>query len=185
MYTYCWSSTHKVFAEDQAVFNNPECLINPQYAAFATYIKTLKIYKCPADKGDHTRSYALNSWLNWQTPEGGGDFSMSPNYVHFRKSGDLSAAKPSELLLFVDVAPNWLCHSAFGIAMSGLYYHFPSQEHGRTGVISFTDGHVDSHRWMDDYTFKMANAGFVTHLNFAFSPGADLTWLRQHATVPK
>jgi prepilin-type N-terminal cleavage/methylation domain-containing protein/prepilin-type processing-associated H-X9-DG protein len=178
-------STHKVFADDQAVFNNPECLINPEYAAFATYLKSLKIYKCPADRGDHFRTYALNSWMNWQAPEGGGDFSMNSGYVNFRKSSDLSAAKPSEILLFVDVAPNWLCHSAFGIAMSGLYYQFPSLEHGRSGVISFADGHVDIHRWVDDYTLKMAKTGFVTHLNFAFSPNADLTWLRHHATVPK
>jgi prepilin-type N-terminal cleavage/methylation domain-containing protein len=178
-------STHKAFPADQAVFNNPECLLNPDYAAFANYIKVRKLYKCPADKSDHIRSYALNSWLNWQKPEGGGDFFMSSHYVNFRKSGELCAAKPSELLLFVDVAPNWLCHSAFGIAMSGLYYQFPSVQHGPSGVVSFADGHVDLHHWKDDYTFKMAKSPFVTHLNFTFEPYADLTWLREHATVPK
>ena len=178
-------STHKAFAADQMVFNNVECLINPDYAAFASYHKARGVYKCPADRSANIRTYGLNSWLNWETPADGGDFSMSPNYVNFRKTGDVAAAKPADLLLFVDVAPNWLCHSAFGITMSSLYYQFPSQQHGRSGVLSFADGHVDLHRWVDSYTIDMAKAGFVTHLNFAFSPYQDLAWLRQHATVPK
>ena len=178
-------STHKAFAEDQMVFNNPECLINSDYAAFASYHKALGLYKCPADRSPNIRSYGLNSWLNWEKPEDGGDFSMSPSYVNFRKSGDVAAAKSSDHLLFVDVAPNWLCHSAFGIAMSAFFYQLPSLEHGKSGVISFADGHVESHRWVEAATFDMAKAGFVTHLNFSFSSNEDLTWLRQHATVPK
>ena len=178
-------STHKAFPDDQAVFNNPDCLTSPSYAAFASYHKALGIYKCPADRSVNIRTYGLNSWLNWVTPEAGGEFSMSPDHVNFRKTGDVSAARSSDLLLFVDAAPNWLCHSAFGIAMSGLYYQFPSVEHGKSGVVSFADGHVDTHRWVAPYTFQMARAGFVTHLNFAFSPPEDLIWLRQHATVPK
>jgi prepilin-type processing-associated H-X9-DG protein len=69
--------------------------------------------------------------------------------------------------------------------MSAAYYQFGSVEHGDTGVLTFADGHAQIHRWRDPYTLQMARSGFVTHLNWAFSVGEDLKWLREHATVPK
>jgi prepilin-type N-terminal cleavage/methylation domain-containing protein len=183
-------ATHQVFAGHLEPFTDPKYLIDPQYAAFADYLKTPGIYKCPADRSTFNgqpkvRSYALNSYLNWAKPEDGGEFFKSSTHFNFRKTGDLSAAKPSDLLLFVDTAPNWLCHSAFGIAMSAMYYQFPSTEHGPAGALSFADGHVDVHRWRETYTFQMARTEFVTHLNWAFTPDQDLQWLREHATIPK
>jgi prepilin-type processing-associated H-X9-DG protein len=149
----------------------------------------LGIYKCPADRSTFNnqpkvRSYALNAFMNWEKPDAGGEFFMSSTHVNFHKTAEVAAAKPADLLLFVDTAPIWLCHSAFGIAMSAMYYQFPSIEHGDSGPLSFADGHVDTHRWRDAYTFQMARTPFVTHLNWA-SATPDLQWLRDHATVLK
>jgi prepilin-type N-terminal cleavage/methylation domain-containing protein/prepilin-type processing-associated H-X9-DG protein len=183
-------ATHKATGDEPAAFTDRKFLTDSRYAAFADYLKNPNIYKCPADRstyGDQPkiRTYGLNSYMNWTKPDGGGDFNLSTNHVNFRKSSDIAAAGPSDMLLFIDSAPNWICHSAFAISMSGLYYQFPSIEHGQVGAISFADGHVETHRWVDSYTFEMARAPFVTHLNFAFSPYQDLKWLREHATVPK
>jgi prepilin-type N-terminal cleavage/methylation domain-containing protein/prepilin-type processing-associated H-X9-DG protein len=183
-------ATHKFLGDEMLAFTDPKYLIDPRYAAFADYLKTAAIYKCPADRSEYggkpkVRSYALNGYLNWEKPAGGEDFSLSPAHVNFRKSADLSQAHPAELLSFVDTAPDSLCHSAFGVAMSSLYYHFPSIEHDHGGVVGFADGHVEYKRWRDAYTLQMARAPFVTHLNFAAEPYQDLKWLREHATVPK
>lgn len=182
--------THKAIGDETAAFTDTRFLIDPQYAAFADYLKSAAIYKCPADRsmyGDQpkVRTYGLNSYMNWTKPDGGGDFGISANHVNFRKSSDISAARPSDMLLFIDSAPNWICHSAFAIPMMNQFYQFPSAEHGRVGVLSFADGHVATHRWTDAYTLDTARAPFVTHLNFPPSPNADLDWLRAHATVPK
>ena len=182
-------TTHK-FGDEPQTFTDNKYLVSPEHAAFADYLKAPAVYKCPADHstyGDQPkiRSYGLNSYMNWSKPDGGGDFSFLGNYTHFRKSSDVAAGGPTDLLLFIDSAPNWICHSAFAISMAGLYYQFPTTEHGKAGVLSFADGHVDSHRWVDPYTFEMARSPFVTHLNFMFSPNQDLNWLRDHATVPK
>ena len=182
-------STHKFSAGESESFTNIDFLVNPRYAAFAGYVKNPGVYKCPADHSTFggqpkIRTYALNSYMNWVEPAGGGDFPLDAGYVNFGKTADVSAARSSEMILFVDTAPNWLCHSAFGIALTGLYYHFPSIEHGSAGPLSFADGHVESHRWLEGYTFSMARQPFVTHLNFV-SSGVDLKWLRAHATVPK
>ena len=183
-------ATHQNFPGQLPPFTDPQYLINPQYAAFADYLKGPAIYKCPADRSTlngqpKVRSYALNSYMNWEKPDGGGEFSQSPSHVNFHRAAQVAAAKPSDLLLFVDVAPNWICHSAFGIAMSAVFYQFPTVEHGESGPLSFADGRVDTHRWRDANTSSMAQADFVTHLNWSSSPNQDLTWLREHATIPK
>ena len=183
-------ATHKFIGDEMLAFTDPKYLIDPGYAAFANYLKTAAIYKCPADRSEYSgkpkvRTYALNGYLNWEKPAGGADFSLSSAHVNFRKTADVSAAHPAELLSFVDTAPVSLCHSGFGIAMSFQYYHFPSIEHDQGGVVSFADGHVEYKRWRDAYTLQMARAPFVTHLNMGFGSSADLNWLREHATVPK
>ncbi len=183
-------ATHKFIAGEFDSFTNVDYLISPKYAAFADYIKAPGVYKCPADRSTFAgqpkvRTYALNSYLNWVVPEGGGDFFQSTTHVNFRKISDVSAARPADLLQFVEAAPNWVCHSAFGISMSLTYYQFPAIDHANGGVLSFADGHVEHKRWRDAYTREMAVSAFVTHLNFTFESYADLNWLRDHATVKK
>ena len=183
-------ATHKYIGDEMLAFTDPKYLIDPHYAAFADYLKTPAIYKCPADRSEYNgmpkvRTYALNSYLNWEKPTNGGEFLLSPTHVNFHKTADVAAARPSALLSFIDTAPNFLCHSAFGIAMTTFYYHFPSIEHDQGGGAAFADGHVDYKRWRDAYTLQMARAPFVTHLNFTPDACPDLNWLREHATVPK
>jgi len=183
-------ATHRISTDELAAFTNTAFLTDPRYAAFADYLKAPGVYKCPADRSElggqpKIRSYGLNAFMGWEQPEGGGEFYMSPNHVNFHKTAEVATARPADLLTFVDVAPNWLCHSAFGIAMSAMYYQFPNTQHDRGAGLSYADGHVDWRRWRDAYTLEMARTDFVTHLNWAFSPYDDLKWLREHATVAK
>jgi prepilin-type N-terminal cleavage/methylation domain-containing protein/prepilin-type processing-associated H-X9-DG protein len=183
-------STHMAIADNPVAFTNQDCLTSPKYAAFADYLKGPQVYKCPADHSQFQgrpkiRSYGLNSFMNWCLPANGGEFNLNPAYLYFSKDADLAVAKPPELLLFVDIAPNWLCHSAFGITMGWAFYQYPSTEHFGRSVISWADGHVESHRWVDKETGEMGHTEFVTHLNQDYSSGTDRKWLRDHATVPK
>jgi prepilin-type N-terminal cleavage/methylation domain-containing protein len=182
--------THKSRPGETDSFTDPKFLIDPQYAAFANYLRAPGVYKCPADRSKFAdqakiRTYGLNSYLNWELPGDGGEFALSPNHINFRKQADLGRARPTDLLLFVESAPNWICHAGFGIAMSSLYYQFPAVHHAAGGVVSFADGHVEYKKWRDDYTRKMAPSAFVTHLNFHANSSADLKWLRERATVLK
>jgi prepilin-type N-terminal cleavage/methylation domain-containing protein/prepilin-type processing-associated H-X9-DG protein len=181
-------ATHAAAPEHRATLTNAALLTDPAVSAFAAYLPAAAVYKCPADRllidgAAKVRSYALNAYLGWTLPEGGGEFLLSPRHANFRTLAELAAATPSERLQFVDVAPEWLCHSAFGVAMSALFYQFPTVEHGDASPISFADGHVEVRRWRDPWTFQMARSRFVTHLNWAFRPSADLLWLREHASV--
>jgi prepilin-type N-terminal cleavage/methylation domain-containing protein/prepilin-type processing-associated H-X9-DG protein len=182
-------STHIPSGDNPVAFTNQDCLTSPKYAAFADYLKNPEIYKCPADHSmfqglPKVRSYGLNSSMNWCLPVTGSEFYMMPGFVNFVKDSDLAVAKSSDLLLFADIAPNWVCHSAFGIAMGYLYYQYPSTEHSGAGVVSWADGHVEVHRWIDPATRVNGQQPFLNHANLG-PTGPDLRWLRDHATVPQ
>lgn len=170
-------------------FTNEDCLRNDDYALFAGYVKSLGIYKCPADRQEpewqgvkytKLRSYSLNCYFGW--PAGS---EPSANYVTFRKQADVP--KPSELFTFVDGAPLNLCLPAFVFYGSTWFYHRPSAEHDGSGNLAFADGHVESHRWREAETIAAAKnggtAGDGGHFTFVSSGNTDLAWLREHASV--
>jgi prepilin-type N-terminal cleavage/methylation domain-containing protein/prepilin-type processing-associated H-X9-DG protein len=183
-------ATHQSILAHQQTFTNVDYLIKPEYAAFANYLRTPSIYKCPADRStiafnsrNHpkVRSYALNGFLGWTAPAGIVDYNH-PQFVNFRKSADLAEA--SETLLFLDAAPPSLCHAAFVIEMESYFYHVPSSEHGGSAVVSFTDGHAQPHRWKERDTVQRGRRPFITHQEVV-EPNPDITWLRTHATVSR
>ncbi len=192
-------TAHEPKADYVAMLTNVNFLLDRKQAAFADYLKTARIYKCPSDNhrieiGNKTyrnqRSYALNSHMGYW----GGPFS-SPNssrYVTFQKASELAAGSPADLLLFLDSNPYSICHSAFVVAYNvgadgepdGQYYHKPSAEHEGSGVLSFADGHIDIRKWKAPIKFDNAKNPFPGHLDQR--PGnPDLKWLRDRASILK
>ena len=123
---------------------------------------------------------ALNSCMGWQQPLG--SFN-SASRVIFQKSSEVEAVSVSQLLLFLDAAPGYLWHSAFVINPTW-YYHVPSTEHERSGVLAFADGHAETHRWQDAITLELGKTTYENHLQ-NFSERRDLDWLLEHATVKR
>ena len=174
-------------------FTNLDVLVDPKYAQFANYLKASAIYKCPSDRstvqlGDgkfpKVRSYALNSYMNWELPSPNNN---NPNYWTFVKQTDIAASPPSQIFTFLDVAPGYICHAGFVVAIDTiLYYHLPSAQHDRGGVVTFADGHIEGHRWVEQKTLQKAlNTQWITD-HFNFEPGnRDLKWLSEHASVRK
>jgi prepilin-type N-terminal cleavage/methylation domain-containing protein len=174
-------------------FTNVDYLVNPNYAAFANYLRAPSIYKCPADQSKikigeqqypKVRSYALNGYMGWQQPTS--SFN-SGSCVTFQKSGELEAAPASEVFLFADLAPPSVCHSAFIVSsavIEGWYYHVPSSEHNRSGVLTFVDGHAASRRWAEKDTVALGHKTFDTHFQYR-KGNRDLQWLEDHATVKR
>jgi prepilin-type N-terminal cleavage/methylation domain-containing protein/prepilin-type processing-associated H-X9-DG protein len=174
-------------------FTNLDLLVDSRYALFAGYHKTPAIYKCPSDRSavvlagakfPKVRSYALNSYMAWETPSLNNN---SPDYRLFVKQTDIAATSPSQIFTFLDVAPGFVCHSGFVVAEESiLYYHLPSAQHDKGGVVTFADGHVEGHRWVEEKTIKKAQTVEWVSDHFNFEPAnRDLKWLQEHATVRK
>ncbi len=179
-------------------FTNRSYLIDSRRAAFADYLSSVAVYKCPSDRStvtlsgrehDKLRTYSLNGYLGWQVPAVDG-IRVVPGYQVFVKTADLSLTSPSRTLGFVDTAPGNVCHPAFvvhlGNKLNGLYYHLPSAQHRGVGTVHFADGHVDSKRWRDPETTKLARERWIpNHLQLQFPGNPDLEWLRERATVAR
>jgi prepilin-type N-terminal cleavage/methylation domain-containing protein len=173
-------------------------LLDPHYALFAPYLTTHKVYLCPTDRetivvgGQYyprLRSYAMNPYLGWilqwdnrLTPILA---TGEPRYTVFKKQSQLSAAMPNGTFLILDVNPDSICWPYFGMRMDrDSFFNFPNASHSQGGVVSFTDGHVDYHKWRDQRTIKAYSPDYHSHDDA--SPGnADLAWLRSRTSVLK
>jgi hypothetical protein len=175
-------------------FTNVSFLIDPRFAAFGPYVTAKGMYKCPSDKTTvvvsrgrpvpQVRSYSMNLYLG---PTASMDGRLSPKYRPFRKSTDISA--PSDIFLSQDLTPQSLCTPAFVVLMPGMggdvFFHLPATHHNRGGVISFTDGHAENHRWFDPKTFRNATLGQKIDHNLSAPKSRDLAWIQAHTTVLK
>ncbi len=175
-------------------FTNPMYLVDPRYAAFASYLADKGIYKCPSDKTSiitqrgrpvpQARSYAMNLYLS---PNSSMENRVSTRYRTFKKSSDIVA--PSTTFLFQDLSPQSLCTPAFIVLMPGVaggndqFFHMPAAHHNKGGVVSFTDGHVDAHRWLDPKVFQTASPGARIMHNLPSPHSRDLAWLQERTTL--
>jgi prepilin-type N-terminal cleavage/methylation domain-containing protein/prepilin-type processing-associated H-X9-DG protein len=174
-------------------FTNRAFLTDPAYAAFAPYIASAEVYKCPSDRGQvelggrgypHVRSYALNAYLGW-IPSVGSFNSLS--YVNFYRGSDLALANPAQVLSFVDTAPGHVCMPAFLIGLgwlNGCFCHLPAASHGGHGVIAFTDGHVETRKWVEAETVALARTNWLPdHLSLWLYSNRDRAWLAERASA--
>jgi prepilin-type N-terminal cleavage/methylation domain-containing protein/prepilin-type processing-associated H-X9-DG protein len=173
-------------------FTNEVYLLDPRYAAFAPYLSTKDVYKCPSDKTTfvvsrgrpipQVRSYSLNLYL---APTATMNNRISTRYRRFRKASDIPS--PAHTFAFMDLTPQNLCTPAFIVSMPGIdnnrFFHLPATHHNRGGVVSFADGHSEAHRWRDPRTFRYARAGTKIGHD-VFSPNnPDLAWIQERTTV--
>jgi|ERR1051325_9491520 prepilin-type N-terminal cleavage/methylation domain-containing protein/prepilin-type processing-associated H-X9-DG protein len=178
-----------------AANTNDALMLDPNYAQFGNYLKNTRVYVCPTDRDTVTvggvkypkiRSYAMNLYLGWS---GQWDTRLQPYdargplYKVFRKQSQIAADMPSGTFLFLDVQPDSICWPYFGVQMTTDYFfNFPGSSHNRRAVISFTDGHVDTHKWTDPRTLAARSTDYHQHSDA--SPGnLDLAWLRERTTV--
>ena len=64
------------------------------------------------------------------------------------------------------------------------FFNFPNSSHNSGGVVSFADGHVERHRWLDQRTIAAFSGDYHRH-NDASVRNVDLAWLRERTTVHK
>jgi hypothetical protein len=165
-------------------FTNSTAMLDPNRSLFAPYLKSLAIYKCPEDKSTvgpaktpKVRSYAMNCYVGACD---NADFHPLPAFTSFNKADDLG--RPTETLLFLDTAPDTICMPQFRVLMTGgQWYHTPATLHRNSGVVSFTDGHIDTHKWV---SLRYVAPRGEPH-NFSAGPAENLQWIKDHTTYPR
>ena len=183
---------------------NPSLLTEPSRSLFAPYLKTVQIYKCPADRTPGTsatrtkprvRSYAMNGYVGWVGPQwlfpAKKPHIIVPDFaqnVVFTKASEINQPSPANLLVFQEVNPDSICRPCFGTYMDRgpltRFLHIPASYHNKAGVDTFAASHVEAHRWLDPRTINPGKIEY--HIHNTLSPGnQDIVWIKEHTTRPK
>jgi prepilin-type N-terminal cleavage/methylation domain-containing protein len=181
---------------DPATLTNTQYLINPAYALFAPYLKTVDQYKCPADRSTwqwpaknsvELRNYSMNGYLGVGANNVESPLDLNSAFRVHMKTASLSADSPANRFVFMDVNPGSICTPAFGVDMvADTFIHYPSTLHRGIAAVSFADNHVESHKWVDPRTRKSVPTGAQYIPHHDSSPGnKDIYWIRDRTTTRK
>ena len=116
------------------------------------YVKTLTAYRCPADRSLTTgqekklrlRSYSIQYQLGTYF-----DAGVDPSSA-FLKLGQIPLPQPSQLSVFIDEGERSITSGDFGWqrTIDPTWGGIPADRHNQGGVLSFADGHAETHRWL-------------------------------------
>ncbi|HWH67879.1 MAG TPA: prepilin-type N-terminal cleavage/methylation domain-containing protein [Candidatus Sulfotelmatobacter sp.] len=171
---------------------NASLLVSPQASLFARYIATPAAYKCPADASPFVRSVSMNNRLNpnadlWLA--GGGT-----RFEVFRTSQQIR--NPAQIYVTLDERSDTINDRSLCVDMSNTgnadgkgaehpYWmiDFPAGYHNGSGRVSFADGHVEAHRWLESTT--LAPLGQAESGTYTSATDRDAQWLQEHCTYWK
>ena len=183
--------------EDVTVIDNTDntntaLFLDPQWSSLGTYTKSAAIYLCPASRiavkeGGSTfplaRTVAMNGWMG---------YTNRPDYSGFqfiRKTTDLVQLRPTDAFVFADERDDSVDDGFFAVSMvDDMIIDLPATYHGGSGPVTFADGHVELHRWLNKNIRFLQQASVAAEkynlINVA-ADDPDLAWLRDHATRPE
>jgi prepilin-type N-terminal cleavage/methylation domain-containing protein len=158
------------------------------------YLQSLAVYKCPVDNSHvpypqnfgsfATRSYSMNCFMGTVFPEG--LFAAAPGYLTYEKSGQLSRPGPSSLWVFIEENVKSIDDANFAVLPqeTTLWYNSPAVYHNHASVLSYADGHCESHKWTDNNMINTVNPQNPPGCNVPATPGCgDLPWLNSVTTA--
>jgi len=172
---------------------NTHLLVDPEQSSLAPYLPASGVYKCPGDRSRFVRSVSLNCRLNPTRINGTPAFTEGGNarYHTYRRFTEI--ARASEIFTFLDERSDSINDGFFGVDMSNTgtrdgsgasnpYWivDYPASYHNGAGEISFADGHVERHHWLESTTLvPLGQARPGTHTS---QTDRDVRWLQDHCT---
>ena len=173
-------------------------------AIMADYVKSAKVYKCPADTyqspqnpGPRARSYAMNGALAGTGGSGpvvkgtGADPASPRSYFGSgagmgrpaQKTSDLNMPGPSNIYVFLDEQADSIDDGTFmldpGYAKnSEAFRNLPASYHNRCGSFSFADGHSEIHKWLDSRTLQPVK--YQAWNPYTVRTSVDYEWMDDH-----
>ena len=111
-------------------------------------------------------------------------------YRVFRKFTDMTLMSPAMAYVLIDENEDSLNFGDFAVAMNdGLpdsrvfMVDVPASRHNSAGTISFADGHVNIHKWLDVRT-RAPVTGVWMSSSVQSSPGnRDMRYLSDHTSI--
>ena len=171
---------------------NAALLVDPSQSVLARYITTPKIYKCPSDRSLLVRTVSMNARMNPTLPghwlHGGGD-----RFGIFSKCQQIR--NPADIFVFLDERSDTINDAYFCTDMSNTgnadgtgpsspywFIDLPASYHNGSGRLSFADGHVEGHKWLESSTLAPPGQAHGGHV---LATDQDAKWLQEHCTYLK
>jgi prepilin-type N-terminal cleavage/methylation domain-containing protein/prepilin-type processing-associated H-X9-DG protein len=158
--------------------------------------RSVGLYRCPSDKvvsdlqaaagwTSRVRSISMNAMIG-----DAGEFSQSgantnnPEYKQFFKISQVP--KPAQIFVFIEEHPDSINDGYFlNKPDSGKWFDLPASYHNGGVNLSYTDGHLESHKWLYASTKRPARPAAAHPLPFDVSPTerADFDWLMSRTST--
>ncbi len=180
-------------------------LVPGLWGSIGPYVRSAKVYHCPADRSraqiaghhyDRVRSVSSNYRVGCSASRVEDDIYDA--FRFYRKYTDLSVPGPARTFVFIDEHESTIGGPAFNnpwlYAGGKTHWHLslPASRHSSSSAaISFADGHVEMHRWLDPRTrVAVIKPGPVKGL-LGYEPedpssptNPDAQWLFERSTAP-
>jgi prepilin-type processing-associated H-X9-DG protein len=168
---------------------NTATLLSPEGLLWP-YSKSLPLYRCPADPytvNINGVSYPLVRSISMNQRMNGGNYRSAP-LSRFNNPNKLSAIinpGPASAFVFIDERADSINDGFFVIDMvdtgpQAQIGNTPADYHNGCSSVSFADGHVENHKWLDPRTEMRPYQPF-----FAVPNDPDIAWLQEHCCSRK
>ena len=163
-------------------------------ALLAPYLKSVAVYKCPADmslsngRKGLPRVRTISMSQSFRTEKAG--HSPSPPWRIYKKTSDITDPLPSNMWVIIDENPDSVNDAAFAMTMdyqgrTAAWQDGPGTLHCGGCGFSFADGHSEIHKWKDgrNYVRPMLttyNSGFPFGVSQPNS--VDIAWVEERTT---
>jgi hypothetical protein len=204
---YAWSGAHMDFVGGNRANWDPD--YDMKRRPLFPYIKSIGIFKCPADHSvvtfnqvQHPRilTMSMNLYVGGFAPERGkgqggtdGNWPFAHPYMIYTKTTSITV--PTKIFVFLDMREDRVNWSNFMTDMTGYsppnpsQYSFtsdlPGMYHNLAAGFSMADGHSEMKRWKDSRTTPPLQTG-VANMDTVPAPNSlDVAWLQDHSTRPR
>ena len=156
------------------------------------YFQNINIYRCPADHNQvpykapfghpANRTYSMNCWMAPNNMWSGTTWG----YRQYFKTSSLAVPGPSTTWVFIEESPPSIDDAYFAVdpTSTAVWVNSPAVLHGFSSVLSFADGHSETHKWTDHNMIYDVNPGTPPGCNVpAQAKTPDLAWLIQASTA--
>jgi len=169
---------------------NTMILTDPNRSVIAPYIsKSAKVFKCPADKTEHVRTFSMNQAVGTKPEapaaavdgpwlDGTHEHKANHPWRTYGKLDNMAKPGPSEVWVLIDEDQYNIGDCAFAVCMTlpTQALDFPGSQHIQAAGVHFADGHTETHKWLDPRTRP---GGKITPGLHPQSPDSrDLIWLQ-------
>jgi len=185
---FSWSQGRMDFNPSNSVNTNYMSFLDPTLSAFAPYIPSTKIYRCPSDDS----AVKINGQLVNRVRSYGMNWALASEVTRYfkvaHKYSDIVSPPPAQTFVFIDQHPDYMSDQHFHMfldkGLSSSFADIPASRHNGSGTLTFADGHVERRKWEDERTRpEVQYRGNKTRLT-ASPNNPDIAWLQERFTVP-